>query len=81
MALPGIMTDAAKVYGAALPNATRNDMLGAVGLQQFQSDDEKRKREEEQRKASGMKKGGAVKAKKARGCGCAERGLTKGKMR
>ena len=27
---------------------------------------------------TGMKKGGAV---KARGCGCAERGLTKGKMR
>lgn len=81
MALPGIMTDAAKIYGAALPNATRNDILGAAGLQQFQSDDEKRKREEEaQRKAAGMKKGGAVKSKKVRGCGVAERGLTKGKM-
>ena len=29
-------------------------------------------------KVCGMKKGGAV---KARGCGCAQRGLTKGKMR
>lgn len=29
-------------------------------------------------KVCGMKKGGSV---KARGCGCAERGLTKGKMR
>lgn len=82
MALPGIMTDAAKIYGAALPNATRNDMLGAAGLEQFQSDDEKRKREEEEkRRAAGMKKGGVVKSKKARGCGCAQRGLTKGKMR
>ena len=76
MALPGIMTDAAKVYGAALPNATRNDMLGAAGLEQFQSDDEKRKREEEaKRKTAGMKKGGKV-----RGCGAAQRGLTKGRM-
>ena len=29
----------------------------------------------------GFKKGGTVKAKKVRGCGIAERGLTKGKMR
>lgn len=77
MALPGIMRDSAKVYGAALSDATRNDILGAAGLQQFQSDDEKRKQEElAKQKAAGMKKGGKV-----RGCGIAERGLTKGKMR
>lgn len=91
MALPGYMQDISKVYGAALPDSTRNDILGAVGAEQFMSEEEKKKRAAQQAgsekigqplpyKASGMKKGGKVSSASKRADGCAQRGKTRGKM-
>jgi hypothetical protein len=79
----GIHKDIAKIYGSALSNATRNDILDTVGMQQYMSEDEKEKRKrEEEMRMQGMKKGGKVKASSAskRADGCAIKGKTRGKM-
>ena len=75
----GLYNDLSKVYGAALSDATRNDILDSAGMQQYMSEDEKKKREEEA-KAKGMKKGGKVVSASKRADGCAERGKTKGRI-
>ena len=77
----GIQNDVAKLYGAALSNATRNEILDTVGMQQYMSDDEKEKRKrEEEMKLQGMKKGGKVGSASKRADGCAIRGKTRGKI-
>lgn len=91
MALPGYMQDIGKIYGSALSDATRNDVLGAVGAEQFMSEDEKKKRAAQQLAgekigkplpyvASGMKKGGKVSSASKRADGCAIKGKTKGRI-
>lgn len=75
----GLYNDLSKVYGAALSDSTRNDILDSAGMQQYMSDDEKKKREDEQ-KAKGMKKGGKVASASKRADGIAERGKTKGRI-
>lgn len=81
MSFSGLANDMSKVYGAALSDATRNDILGAAGMDQYMSQDEKDKRKkEEEMKAQGMKKGGKVSSASKRADGCAQRGKTKGRM-
>lgn len=81
MALSGLAKDMSKVYGAALSDATRNDILGTVGMDQYmsQSEIDKRKKEEEM-KAQGMKKGGKVSSASKRADGIASKGKTRGRI-
>ena len=82
----GIHKDIAKIYGSALSDATRNDILDTVGMQQYMSEDEQEKRKREQdmsmqgMKQPGMKKGGKVSSASKRADGIARRGKTRGKM-
>lgn len=81
MAISGLAKDMSKVYGAALSDATRNDILGTVGMDQYmsQSEIDKRKKEEEM-KAQGMKKGGKVSSASKRADGIASKGKTRGRI-
>lgn len=76
--------------GAALSDATKNNIFDAVGMQDYISDDEKEKRKRQEDMANqgikqpGMKKGGKVKSKVSsaskRADGIAQRGKTRGKI-
>lgn len=86
MALSGLAKDMSKVYGAALSDATRNDILGTVGMDQYMSQDEQDKRKKQELEQLGqpsvqkMKKGGKVSSASKRADGCAQRGKTRGRI-
>lgn len=80
MGFQGLANDIAPIYGSALSDATRNDMLATAGADQYMTEQERAKQMGGEPGVKTMKSGGKVSSASKRADGAAIRGKTKGRI-